>query len=201
MNQNDVLNRILEKGSEALESLINFTEKQKIAYISIVASLAWADNKIDEQEKLLLEDIGMRAGFSKSKQIDELLKQTREFDSSKYQLWVDEIKNSPIKYILIADMYLTAFVDGICKESETIYIKYIAAKLEINDNQRDLIKEFAEQTRLAGNPDLKPIYYEEGMTHTYSPEDQKRLNDIKNFVSRVISLSVPLSLINLNIIM
>ncbi|MCQ2974864.1 MAG: TerB family tellurite resistance protein [Bacteroidales bacterium] len=159
--------------------LNSFSYNERFAYISMLTSLAWADGSIDYTEQNELIQVANNAGKDIADQLDDIIKNTRKFNINCFEQWINDIKKSELKYSLMVDMFLIAFADNICMESETIYMKYIAGKLEISDDVYYDIRNSVELYLKQDNIN-RDITYENGIVHNQEKDSMPKSFRLKN---------------------
>jgi len=144
MNKYDIIKSIL--GNNTIEfHLAKYSYQERLAYVSMIISLAWADGSIDDREMKIIDEIAKDSGNEIYNDIENIITQNQKFEIKKYDEWVKSVEDQPMKIALLIDMFLTAFADTIYMQSEIIYMKYIAEKLNIDADTFNKIKTYAEQ--------------------------------------------------------
>lgn len=137
---------------------------EKISYLSMIASLAWAEGSIDEAELQNINAIAKRAGITDKRMINAVIANTEKYDSGKYTRWTEILKKTDLKYSLMTDMFLTAFADNVVRDSEAVYLKYLAGKLNISTEMFNKIRNVTEKIKTA-NKNVK-IEYEKNVYYS-----------------------------------
>ena len=162
MDNEQIISSILKDTGACAFKLSDYCYSERLAYVSMIVSLAWADGSIDDRERRIIDTIATAAGDDISKVIESIIIQNRKFSIEKYNKWVEDITDKKLKIGLIIDMFLTTFADKICMQSETIYMKYISQKLGISDELYTEIRKNIEE-HLNKQNDEQQIYYEHGI--------------------------------------
>ena len=187
MDKNRLIHKILHETGAEVFSLNKFPDNVKTAYISMIASLSWADGSIDDREKQILESIAKSAGEDIANRLEDIINETHDFSLDKYDNWVKEINDQPLKIALMVDMFLTAFSDTICMQSESIYMKYIAGKLGIDLDLYDVIRRNVEDYLKEKSGEAKPVTYEIGEAHKReNREETAKESAFRRFVNSII---------------
>lgn len=131
MDNKTVISSILKDTSACAFRLSEYSYEERLAYVSMIVSLAWADGSIDDRERRLINTIAQAAGNDIVDELESIIIQNRKFSLDKYNEWVLNIHDEKLKVGLIIDMFLTSFADKVLMQSETIYMKYISQKLGI----------------------------------------------------------------------
>lgn len=165
MDKENLLNKILSETGARSFCLSKSSYDERLAYVSMIISLAWADGSIDSRERDIIDTVAKAAGPDIEEQVELIITETQRFNIARYDKWVADLKSEPLKIALLVDMFLTAFADTICMQSETIYMKYIAGKLSIEEQIYNIIRKNVEEylnNRNNGNPAMR---YEEGQAN------------------------------------
>lgn len=187
MDNKTVISSILKDTSACAFHLSDYSYDERLAYVSMIVSLAWADGSIDDRERRLINTIAQAAGKDIVDELESIIIQNRKFSLEKYNEWVDNIRDEKLKVGLIIDMFLTSFADKILMQSETIYMKYISQKLGISQPLYTEIRKCVEEI-LNYKDDEQQIRYEYGPLNnrekqTNAPSESllgKYLKDIAN---------------------
>ena len=159
MDNKTVISSILKDTSACAFRLSDYGYDERLAYVSMIVSLAWADGSIDDRERRLINTIAQAAGKDIEDELESIIIQNRKFSLDKYNEWVENIHDEKLKIGLIIDMFLTSFADKILMQSETIYMKYISQKLGISQPLYTEIRKCVEDIL---NYDEQQIRYEYG---------------------------------------
>ena len=165
MDNKTVISSILKDTSACAFRLSDYGYDERLAYVSMIVSLAWADGSIDDRERRLINTIAQAAGRDIEDELESIIIQNRKFSLDKYNEWVDNIHDEKLKIGLIIDMFLTSFADKILMQSETIYMKYISQKLGISQPLYTEIRKCVEDI-LNYKDDEQQIRYEYGPLNT-----------------------------------
>jgi uncharacterized tellurite resistance protein B-like protein len=110
--------------------MTSFFEHQKLSfrknYLRNLIQLAAADGHMDESEKRVLYEIGIKRNL-KTWQIDELLA-----DSDKFDVFIPESFLNRMN--LLFDLMRLIYADGIVEEQEVAYIKHILSAFSLPHN-------------------------------------------------------------------
>ena len=115
---------------------------EKGAYISAIASLATADRHATEDEILELNELCEAADLS-SEQKQMVMHATSDLTGTDLNKCLDVLKDSELKYSLIADLMTFAKVDKEYSEAEQKCINKIAKYLGLNEKQKAALDDFA----------------------------------------------------------
>ncbi|MBQ5577027.1 MAG: TerB family tellurite resistance protein [Bacteroidales bacterium] len=161
MNSETKISSILKDTGACAFRLSDYGYDERLAYVSMIVSLAWADGSIDDRERRLINTIAQAAGKDIEDELESIIIQNRKFSLDKYNEWVDNIHDEKLKIGLIIDMFLTSFADKILMQSETIYMKYISQKLGISQPLYTEIRKCVEDI-INYKDDEQQIRYEYG---------------------------------------
>ncbi|MCQ2252260.1 MAG: TerB family tellurite resistance protein [Bacteroidales bacterium] len=165
MNKENLISLILNETGAEVFNLGQHPYESRLAYISMIVSLAWADGSIDDREREIIESIAQTAGSDIAMQLDNIIQQNQRFCLEKYDIWIKNLDNKSLKIGLMVDMFLTSFADSVCMQSETIYMKYIAGKLGIDDELYNIIRKNVEEYIKQKSGDSQAVSYEDGIAH------------------------------------
>ena len=161
MDNKTVISSILKDTSACVFRLSDYGYDERLAYVSMIVSLAWADGSIDDRERRLINTIAQAAGNDIVDELESIIIQNRKFSLDKYNEWVLNIHDEKLKVGLIIDMFLTSFADKVLMQSETIYMKYISQKLGISQPLYTEIRKCVEDI-INNKDDEQQIRYEYG---------------------------------------
>ena len=193
MDKLNLINKIISETGASTFNLGNSNINERLAYISIISSTAWADGSIDSRELEILKNIANAAGPDIEEQLDLIISETQRFNINKYEEWVADITTEPLKIGLLTDMFLTSFADSICMQSESIYMKYIAGKLGITDEIYNVIRRNVEDYLNSQN-NGNTMSYEEGVAHKTEnrpeTEEESNLRSVINSLMKSVILAI-----------
>lgn len=193
MDKLNLINKIISETGASTFNLGNSNINERLAYISIISSTAWADGSIDSRELEILKNIANAAGPDIEEQLDLIISETQRFNINKYEEWVADITTEPLKIGLLTDMFLTSFADSICMQSESIYMKYIAGKLGITDEIYNVIRRNVEDYLNSQN-NGNTMSYEEGVAHETEnrpeTEEESNLRSVINSLMKSVILAI-----------
>ncbi len=158
MDELELTDKFLSQIGINNQPMTQYSLGEKIAYVSMIASLAWADGSIDEKELATITAICKRANIDDPKIINAIIANTEKYDSNKYSRWTELVKNTDLKYSLMADMFYTAFANNVVHDSESVYMKYIAGKLDISNEIYEKIRTTIEKEK-GDNIEYEKVFY------------------------------------------
>lgn len=121
------------------------SEKEKGAYLGAIASIATADRAASEEELRYLAALCEAADLSEP-QTQSVIRAATELSGKELTQCLDILKNSELKYSLVADLMAFAKADNEYSEDEEECIQKIAEYLGVNQHQFSLLDQFAEKT-------------------------------------------------------
>jgi len=192
MDNKTVISSILKDTSACAFRLSEYSYDERLAYVSMIVSLAWADGSIDDRERRLINTIAQAAGADIVDELESIIIQNRKFSLDKYNEWVANIHDEKLKVGLIIDMFLTSFADKVLMQSETIYMKYISQKLGISQLLYTEIRKCVEDM-LNFKDDEQQIRYEYGPLNNRerqatAPAESLLSKYLKGFASTLTAL-------------
>ncbi len=133
----------MEEKNKILEA---YTEKEKTAYLGAIMSIATADRQASEEEIAGMEALTEAAGLSEP-QKRTVVGGATETSGKELIRFLDGLKNSELRFSLIADLMLFAKADDVYEEEEEENVHKIAEYLGVNEHQLALLDQFADKAR------------------------------------------------------
>jgi len=128
---------------------LELPKEERIAYLKVIASLAAADGEIRDQEiehiRSTCRDFGLN-----SDEVDEIVSAARNPEQAEIQDTIKGLKDSPLRFTLLADLTLAAHADGRYTKDERIEIVEISQILDTTYDQLVAIDRRMEAERKAG---------------------------------------------------
>ena len=121
------------------------SDKEKGAYLGAIASIATADREASQEELEYIAALCDAAGLS-GLQKDSVIRAATELSGKELTQCLDILKNSELKYSLVADLMAFAKADNNYSEEEQENINEIAEYLGLNQHQFSLLDQFANKT-------------------------------------------------------
>jgi uncharacterized tellurite resistance protein B-like protein len=131
----------MEQDNQLLQ---DFSGTEKVAYLSAIASIATADRSATEDEVEFLEALIDSAELS-SDQGQEVIKAANDPSNANLKSHLDNLKNSQLRYSLLADMISFAKSDGQYTAEEQDRVQQIASYLNINQTQFNALNQFVDK--------------------------------------------------------
>ncbi len=121
------------------------TDLEKGAYLGAIASIATADREASEEEIEYITALCDSANLSPV-QKQAVIQSAKELTGEDLNRCLDVLKNSDLKYSLLADLMAFAQLDKNYSEEEKQNVQHIAQYLQINQQQYSLLNEFTQKT-------------------------------------------------------
>ncbi len=128
--------------------LAGYSDREKVAYLSAVASIATADRQATQEEAEFLQALADAAHLSEA---DEQYVVQAAQDSSNVSLKqsLEVLKNSELRFSLVTDLIAFAKSDGKYTADEQKLIQQMAQYLNIDGNQYSAINQYVDQAETA----------------------------------------------------
>ncbi|MGI4885955.1 MAG: TerB family tellurite resistance protein [Janthinobacterium lividum] len=124
--------------------LKNYSEAEKTAYLSAIASLATADRQASGNENEFLQALAQQAGLSNDA-TQQVLAAAQDSNNQTIQSNLDVLKNSDLRFSLITDLISFARADGAYSNDEEAMVGKMAAYLGINADQKQTLETVVDQ--------------------------------------------------------
>lgn len=125
--------------------LKDYSDREKGAYLTAVASIATADHSASEEEVEHLMALADSAGLS-VEQKEAVRKAAIETTPDELRRSIEILRGSELRFSLVTDLISFAKADDHYSEEEKATIEAMAQQLEINKQQYSLLDEFADKT-------------------------------------------------------
>ncbi|TAE73604.1 MAG: TerB family tellurite resistance protein [Bacteroidetes bacterium] len=123
--------------------LQKYPEADKIAYLSLVASIAKADGNLETQEIENIKNSCKQLGIS-IENTEKVIASLSKPEPENLNAYISQITNSDLRFTLITDMFFLAYADEVLTENEIVEINSFAHQLNIKDEQIKAIREYVE---------------------------------------------------------
>lgn len=130
------------------QSLTDYPEKERTAYLAAVASVATPEDKATTEEEEFLTDLCEEAELSPPNR-DHVLLEAQNPGSDNFEYYLDWLKQSELKYSFMVDVISFARTDGDYGEVEKQKILNVAKRLGINQAQYQALYEYVVQAEAA----------------------------------------------------
>ncbi len=124
--------------------LQNYSEAEKTAYLSAIASLATADRQASAPETEFLQHLAQQAGLSAGS-AQQVLAAAQDSTNQSIQQNLDQLKSSDLRFSLITDLISFARADGAYSNNEEAMVSKMAEYLGINPTQKATLENVVDQ--------------------------------------------------------
>lgn len=124
--------------------ILNYSEGEKSAYLTLLASVATADHENSEGEIAFMQQMCEVSDISQ-KCANEVTMAMTNPASVDFSTHITNLKNSELKFSLIADIINMVNADGDMDADEVAHVNKLNQALGINQNQFDVMKEYVHK--------------------------------------------------------
>lgn len=124
--------------------LQNYSEAEKTAYLSAIASLATADRQASAAEAEFLQHMAQQAGLSQGS-AQQVVAAASDATNQSIQQNLDQLKGSDLRFSLITDLISFARADGAYSNEEETMVDKMAAYLGVNQQQKQTLETVVDQ--------------------------------------------------------
>ncbi|MVN76503.1 TerB family tellurite resistance protein [Hymenobacter sp. HMF4947] len=124
--------------------LQNYSEAEKTAYLSAIASLATADRQASATEIEFLQRMAQQAGLSQGS-AQQVVAAASDATNQSIQQNLDQLKGSDLRFSLITDLISFARADGAYSNEEEAMVDKMAAYLGVNQEQKQTLETVVDQ--------------------------------------------------------
>ncbi|WP_426060610.1 TerB family tellurite resistance protein [Hymenobacter sp. B1770] len=135
--------------------LQNYSEAEKTAYLSAIASLASADRQASGPEIEFLQALTQQAGLSAGA-AQQVLSAAQDPSNQGIQQSLDALKKSDLRYSLITDLISFARADGAYSNDEEAMITKMSQYLGINQQQQKTLETVVDQAETVAHDPQDP---------------------------------------------
>ena len=133
--------------------LQNYSEDEKTAYLSAIASLATADREASPAEGQFLQALSQQAGLS-PEATQQVVAAANDASNQSIQQHLDVLKNSDLRYSLVTDLISFSRADGAYSNDEEAMVNKMSQYLGINQEQQQTLETVVDQAAsVAHNPE------------------------------------------------
>ncbi len=124
--------------------LINYPQPLRVSYLTVLASVASANHDNSEEEIIFMQQICAlsEVGEAGIREVEAAMKQA---DQARLKTHLTALKESDLKFSLMADMINLAYADGNIDAQETAQIKKLNTLLGLTDDQFSTISKYVEE--------------------------------------------------------
>ena len=124
--------------------LQNYSEDEKTAYLSAIASLATADRQASPAEGQFLQALCQQAGLS-AESTQQVSAAAQDSSNESIQQHLDVLKSSDLRYSLITDLISFSRADGAYSNDEEAMVDKMSQYLGINQQQQQTLETVVDQ--------------------------------------------------------
>lgn len=126
------------------ELLQNYSDQEKAAYLSVIASLASADREASAAEVEFLQQLAHQAGLSGGA-TQQVLAAAKDSTNESVKQNLDALRNSDLRFSLVTDLISFARADGAYSNTEEEMVNKISTYLGINQQQTRALEQVVDQ--------------------------------------------------------
>jgi len=135
--------------------LQNYSEAEKTAYLSAMASLATADRQASAAEVEFLQRLAQQAGLS-SQSAQQVLNAASDSTNQSIQQNLDQLKGSDLRFSLVTDLISFSRADGAYSNDEEAMVSKMAAYLGVNPEQKQALENVVDQAATVSHDPQDP---------------------------------------------
>ncbi|WP_262905421.1 TerB family tellurite resistance protein [Hymenobacter nitidus] len=124
--------------------LQNYSDQEKAAYLSVIASLASADREASPAEVEFLQQLAQTAGLSGGA-TQQVLTAAKDASNESIKQNLDALRGSELRFSLITDLISFARADGAYSNTEEEMVNKMAAYLGVNQQQTKALESVVDQ--------------------------------------------------------
>ncbi|WP_262907791.1 TerB family tellurite resistance protein [Hymenobacter sp. 15J16-1T3B] len=125
-----------------------YSEAEKTAYLSVIASLATADRQASQQESEFLSQMAQVMGLS-PQATQQVAQAAQDSNNETIKANLDQLRGSNLRYSLVTDLVSFARADGAYANDEEAMVNKISQYLGVNQQQVQTIENVVHQTQQA----------------------------------------------------
>ncbi|MCK5797829.1 MAG: TerB family tellurite resistance protein [Deltaproteobacteria bacterium] len=122
--------------------LSSFPSEERVAYLSLVASLSCIDGVVSDAERGKLRNLATAAGLD-AQEINDVLQTAEDPASAPLGDYLGAVRQSDLRFSLITDLHALAASDGTVTEAEKKEISDFARELGVAADQEQAIQSYA----------------------------------------------------------
>ena len=135
--------------------LQNYSEDEKTAYLSAIASLATADREASPAEGQFLQALSQQAGLS-PQSTQQVVAAANDPSNQGIQQHLDVLKNSDLRYSLVTDLISFSRADGAYSNDEEAMVDKMSQYLGINQQQQQTLENVVDQAATVAHDPQDP---------------------------------------------
>ena len=135
--------------------LQNYSEDEKTAYLSAIASLATADRQASPAEGQFLQALCQQAGLS-AESTQQVSAAANDPSNESIQQHLDVLKGSDLRYSLVTDLISFSRADGAYSNDEEAMVNKMSQYLGINQQQQQTIETVVDEAAAVSHDPQDP---------------------------------------------
>ena len=135
--------------------LQNYSEAEKTAYLSAIASLATADRQASPAEGAFLQALCQQAGLSAGS-TQQVSAAAQDSTNTSIQQHLDVLKGSDLRYSLVTDLISFSRADGAYSNDEETMVGKMSEYLGINQQQQQTLETVVDQAATVAHDPQDP---------------------------------------------
>ena len=124
--------------------LQNYSDQEKAAYLSVIASLASADREASAPEVEFLQQLAHQAGLSGGA-TQQVLSAAKDATNESIKANLDALRSSDLRFSLVTDLISFARADGAYSNTEEDMVNKISSYLGISQQQTHTLEQVVDQ--------------------------------------------------------
>ncbi|UOQ80756.1 TerB family tellurite resistance protein [Hymenobacter sp. 5414T-23] len=124
--------------------LQNYSDQEKAAYLSVIASLASADREASAAEVEFLQQLAHQAGLSGGA-TQQVIAAAKDSTNETIKQNLDTLRSSDLRFSLVTDLISFARADGAYSNTEEEMVNKISSYLGINQQQTQALEQVVDQ--------------------------------------------------------
>lgn len=124
--------------------LQNYSDQEKAAYLSVIASLASADREASAPEIEFLQQLAHQAGLSGGA-TQQVLAAAKDANNQTVKNNLDALRGSDLRFSLVTDLISFARADGAYSNTEEEMVNKISQYLGVNQQQQHTLEQVVDQ--------------------------------------------------------
>ncbi|MFD2785667.1 TerB family tellurite resistance protein [Hymenobacter rubripertinctus] len=124
--------------------LQNYSDQEKAAYLSVIASLASADREASAPEVEFLQQLAHQAGLSGGA-TQQVLAAAKDATNESIKASLDALRGSDLRFSLVTDLISFARADGAYSNTEEDMVNKISSYLGISQQQTHTLEQVVDQ--------------------------------------------------------
>lgn len=134
--------------------LSEYSDQEKLAYLTAIASMAAIDNDVDPNEIENFKNLCKLAKINEETQNKLLLLlEKKDFSDIPLREYIENLANSELRINLMIDLLFMAYADGKVVPEEEEEIKKLATFLKINEKELNSLRMSVELTTKSKDSD------------------------------------------------